>query len=117
MKAALLLAFVLSGCATLAGDPAKMTAEQLKEWVKDKNANLSCGVFNSPYGRGVMTYVVLDKAVVVNGSVTVDNECKVTVTNTLPTKEAKPEERVQLPRTGELNCYRSGTAIVCEPAK
>jgi hypothetical protein len=28
-----------------------------------------------------MTYVVLDRAVVFNGSVTVDAECKVTITN------------------------------------
>jgi hypothetical protein len=58
-----------------------MTADQLHEWVKDKNANISCGVFNSPYGKGVMTYVVLDKGIVVDGSVSVDNECKVVITN------------------------------------
>lgn len=77
----LLAIATLTGCAALPADPAKMNADQLHEWVKDKNANISCGVFNSPYGRGVMTYVVLDKGIVVDGSVSVDNECKVTITN------------------------------------
>jgi len=58
-----------------------MSAEQLKEWAKDKNANIACGIVNSPYGRGVATYVVLDKAVIFNGSVTVDGDCKVSITN------------------------------------
>jgi len=80
----LLLLVLFSGCAQLPVDPAKMSAEQLREWGKDKNANISCGVLNSPYGRGVAVYVILDKAVVVNGTVSVDSECKVTIVNTLP---------------------------------
>lgn len=75
----LLPLLLLVGCANMPADPAKMTAEQLKEWVRDKNANISCGVYNSPYGKGVMTYVVLDKGTIVNGSVSVDNECKVII--------------------------------------
>lgn len=79
---AIALFFIVSGCAaTLPANPEKMTADQLREWVKDKNANVSCGVINSPYGRGVMTSVVLDKAVVINGTVSVDSECKVTIQN------------------------------------
>ena len=75
-----LLALV-AGCATLPANPSEMTAEQLKEWVRDKNANIGCGVINSPYGRGVMVYVVLDKGIIINGMVTVDSECKVTIQN------------------------------------
>ena len=75
-----LLMLMMAGCAnTLPADPTKMSPEQLREMAKDKNANISCGVVNSPYGRGVMTYVVLDKSVVIDGSVTVDNECKVSI--------------------------------------
>jgi len=72
---------VLSGCVSLPVDPTKMSAEQLKEWAKDKNANIVCGIVNSPYGRGIATYVVLDKTVIFNGTVTVDGECKVSITN------------------------------------
>lgn len=100
---------LLASCATnLAGDPSKMDAAQLKEWVRDKNANISCGVFSSPYGRTVMTYVVLDKGIIMNGTVSVDNECKVTFANTKP--EIPRDEVITIPP----NCRRSGNAIVCD---
>ena len=80
--------FAFAGCASIPANPTEMTPDQLKEWVKDKNANIACGVINSPYGRGIAVYVVLDKAVVVNGMVTVDDACKVTITNApAPKKE------------------------------
>lgn len=82
MRMLLLVAVLaLAGCNSLPADPAAMSPEQLKEWAKDKNANISCGIVNSPWGRGVGTYVVLDKGTVFNGTVTVDNECKVTISN------------------------------------
>lgn len=82
---------LLTACANLPADPAQMSPEQLKEWAKDKNANIACGVVNSPYGRGVGTYVVLDKAVIFNGTIAVDSECKVTISNDsrVPPKEIK----------------------------
>lgn len=87
MKTILVLSVLLvSGCMQMPANPEKMTPDQLREWAKDKNANIACGVINSPYGRGVGTYVVLDKGIVVNGSVTVDPECKITITNTVPAK-------------------------------
>jgi starvation-inducible outer membrane lipoprotein len=76
-----LAALSLTACVSLPADPTKMTPEQLREFAKDKNANVTCGVANSPYGRGVMVSVTLDKAVVIDGTVQVDNECKVTITN------------------------------------
>lgn len=77
-----IIVLALAGCgATIPANPEKMSAEQLTAFAKDKNANVACGVINGPWGKGVATYVVLDKAVVFNGSVTVDSECKVTITN------------------------------------
>jgi len=90
-RLSLLLPLILAaGCANVVpADPAKMTPDQLREWSKDRNANVSCGVVNSPYGRGVMTYVTLDRSVVINGSVTVDNECKVTILSSKETPNAQ----------------------------
>ena len=83
-----LLALALAGCVSVPGNPEKMSPDQLREWARDKNANIACGVINSPYGRGIATYVVLDKGVVFNGSVSVDPECKITVTNETHPKPA-----------------------------
>lgn len=77
-----IFSLTLAGCASLPANPTEMSPEQLKEWVKDKNANISCGVINSPYGRGVAVYVVLDKGILIDGTVVVDDQCKVTITNT-----------------------------------
>lgn len=84
MKKSLILIAVLAlaACATnIPADPAKMSAEQLNAWAKDKNANIACSTFKGVYGTGVVNYVVLDKGIVVNGSVTVDQECRVVITN------------------------------------
>lgn len=71
----------LAACASLPADPAKMSAEQLTAYAKDRNATASCAVINSPYGRGVATYVVLDKGTIINGTLTMDSECKVSISN------------------------------------
>lgn len=70
---------ILAGCPTLPANPEKMSPEQLREWAKDKNANIACGVGHTPYGKVTALYVILDKGIVVNGTVTVDPECKVTI--------------------------------------
>ena len=84
MKYAILaiLLCLLPACVSLPADPTKMSAEQLREWAKDKNANIACGTMMSNLGRGVMVTVVLDKGVAYN--VSVDPECKITIT--LPPK-------------------------------
>lgn len=78
---------MFTGCASFGASPTNMTPEQLKEWVKDKNANIVCIVANTPYGKGSALYLNLDKGIVVNGTLTVDDACKTTITNTLtPTR-------------------------------
>lgn len=76
-----LVAVVLSGCAAFPVDYQKMTAEQIRAAVSDKNANVGCSTVNSPYGRGVVTMVTLDRGTMPNGKVTVDDQCKVTIEN------------------------------------
>lgn len=70
----------ISGCASyVPADPAKMSADQIAAYSKDKAAVVSCTVVNSPYGRGVLTFIQLDKGTIPPGSVTADDQCKVTV--------------------------------------
>ena len=87
----LLLVLALAGCAQAPQnfDPSKMSAEQLKAVASDKNATVSCGRVVAATGTAVVVYVNLDKsAIPVNGSVTVDDACKTTVTLTAPAKAA-----------------------------
>jgi len=81
-----LLCLLLAGCVSLPADPTKMSAEQLREWVKDKNANISCGSTISTLGKFGVVSVVIDKGLVPNGAVTVDADCKITITNTVAPK-------------------------------
>ena len=76
------LAILLSACGhNIPADPAKMSAEQLKEWVKDKSANVSCVRGRTAAGDVVATYVNIDKATLPTSGaiVTVDPECRVTI--------------------------------------
>ena len=77
----LLLAGLSAGCLALPANPEKMSPEQIREWTKDKSIAATCTTINSPYGRGIVVHVGMDKGVVAAGSVQVDSECKVTITN------------------------------------
>lgn len=74
------LALLLTGCATIPGDPSKMTAEQLREVVKDKSATLGCATVQTPY-KGNTVFLNLDAGVLKVGEVTVDSDCKITIRN------------------------------------
>ncbi len=80
MKRLLLIA-LLPGCMSLPADPTKMSAEQLREWAKDKSAGVQCVIANTPWGRGIAASVNVDARVLGKGSVTVDSECKISLTN------------------------------------
>jgi len=72
---------LVGGCMSLPYNPADMSAEQLTAAAKDKNASVVCAIGNSPYGRAVIVTVNLDQKVIVQGTVTVDDTCKTTITN------------------------------------
>ncbi len=83
MKALLLLPF-LAACAA-------MSPEQIAQTAKDKNAVVACGIGQGPWGRVATVYVDTNR-IADNNSVTVDAECKVSVTGTkaqIATKETK----------------------------
>lgn len=86
MKAILLLALVLTGCA---GIGSSMSPEQMAQNVKDKNAVVACGSGSGPWGRVVTVYVDSNR-IADNQNVSVDSECKVSVTGTKSTPGAKP---------------------------
>jgi hypothetical protein len=74
----------LAGClngGSLPANPKEMSAEQLKEWVKDKNANAGCLVANTPYGKGNSVFLALDKGIVVNGTIIIKDNCEITIIN------------------------------------
>ena len=75
---AIFACIVLSGCAGF-GTP-NLSPEQLKAAASDKNASVVCAVGTGPWGKVVSTYVNVDKSAVANGTVTVDAECKTTIT-------------------------------------
>lgn len=78
-------AVVLGGCAaggTMLADPSKMSAEQLKEFAKLKEANVWCVVANTPYGKGSSVAINTDKNVA--GTLKVDDACKIEYTAPAP---------------------------------
>jgi hypothetical protein len=77
----LALVLLLAGCTTLPADPAKMSAEQLKEWVRDKNATMSCASAKNAAGNLTMVSASLDKGAVQSGSITVTADCVTTITS------------------------------------
>lgn len=82
-------ALALGGCAgvNMPFNMDKMTPEQIAAFAKIKEANMGCLVVNSPYGRGVGTFVNLDKNVLPPGaSVSIDEQCKVTINSATPVK-------------------------------
>lgn len=73
---------ILAGCANLAGDPAKMSPEQLKASAKDKNAAVSCWNGKTAAGNVTMTFVQADQAIRLGSQITVDADCRTIVTTT-----------------------------------
>lgn len=73
-------------------DLAKMTAEQIKEASKVRDAIVTCVEIGTPWGKQRAVTMSVDKGVIANGSVLVDGECKATFQNgaTAPAKPATP---------------------------
>jgi hypothetical protein len=74
-----MLALPLAGCLGFAPN---MTPEQLQASAKDKNASVACATGIGPGGKTGVVYVNVDKSSINSGTVTVDNDCKVSITAT-----------------------------------
>lgn len=70
----LILVLLVSACST-------MSPEQMAQNAKDKNAVVACGQGTGPWGKVTTVYVDTNK-INDNNTVTVDGECKVSVTGT-----------------------------------
>lgn len=80
MKTSLIiLALALAGCST-------MSPEQMAQNAKDKNAVVACGQGSGPWGKVTTVYVDTNK-IADNNTVSVEGECKITVTGTKATAE------------------------------
>jgi hypothetical protein len=77
----LLMFLPLAGCAGMTG----MTPEQLEAAGKAKDVSVMCLQANGPWGKGQTIYLNIDKSVIRDGSIAVDDACKVTFSN----KDAK----------------------------
>lgn len=70
----ILAVLFLAGCST-------MSPEQMAQNAKDKNAVVACGVGSGPWGKVTTVYIDTNK-INDNNAVSVDGECKVSVTGT-----------------------------------
>lgn len=86
--ASLLACTALAGCASIPGDPSRMSADQLTALAKDRSASAACTVVNTPWGPGRTIYISLDKATIAGGTVTIGPDCTATIT---------AEQRIPLP--------------------
>lgn len=77
--------FPVLAFAALAYGCASMSPEQLAIAAKDKNAVVACGQGTGPWGKVVTVYVDTNR-ISDNNAVTVDGECKVSVTGTKAAK-------------------------------
>ena len=84
LLAALITVAVLSGCAGTGGSGyASMTPEQLNALAKMKDASVQCIKGSTPFTGPFLTVLVtMDKGVIPEGGVTVDGDCRVSLTNT-----------------------------------
>lgn len=64
----------------------RMTAEQLKEVAKIKDAGITCISVGTPWGRQGALFISVDKGVIVSGAVVVDPDCKASISTTPPAK-------------------------------
>ena len=88
----LTILFFVGGCVTggsLPANPEKMSEGQLREWVKDKNANAGCLVANTPYGKGNSVFLALDRGIVVNGTITIKDNCEIIIQTFSPGAQPK----------------------------
>jgi hypothetical protein len=96
MKALIVIPLLaMWGCTTIPANPADMTPEQLREWVKDKSASVSCVVARNATGTVVMAMANLDKTSIKGGSLVIkpSSDCEMTIVADSPAKPASaPKE-------------------------
>lgn len=92
---ALLAALALAGCAALQGP--NLSVDQLKAMAADKSAAIVCTQIVGAGGAGTVVTVNMDQRVIIDGGITVEPNCKTTITNTTPPKPAPATPPAQPP--------------------
>ena len=81
--AAALAMLALSACA--ANQPFQgMNADQINAAIADKDAAATCTVVNSPWGKGITTWINVNANIVRNGGLKIAADCSVDFTNAAP---------------------------------
>ena len=73
------IAILLTACNSMPADPAKMTPEQLREWVRDKSASVTCISAKNAVGNVTTVVANLDAGTVKTGVVTISTDCVTTI--------------------------------------
>lgn len=76
MTRILILALPLAGCMSMPADPSRLSPEQLKALAADKNVTAVCAVLTTPWGPQRSALLSVDKTVLQNGAVAIDQDCK-----------------------------------------
>lgn len=76
----LFVALALGGCASLPGDPSKMTPEQLKANAKDRNSTAACSNGKTAAGNVTLIYVNADQGTRLGSTVNIKADCETTIT-------------------------------------
>lgn len=80
MKILLATLVLLAGCNTLPGDPANMTAEQIKANAKDRNSTAACVSGKTAAGNVTTIYINADQGVRLGSTVNIKADCETTIT-------------------------------------
>lgn len=83
-------AAIVSACANLAADPAKMTPEQLKAAAKDKNASGACATGKNMAGTFTTVYVNADQGSNIGSRVTINGGDCTTIVETVSKAASAP---------------------------
>ena len=84
LATAAVAAVLLAGCMAMPADPSKMSPEQLKALSADKNVSAVCAVLTTPWGPQRSALLSVDKSVLMNGAVAIDQDCKLQYIATPP---------------------------------
>ncbi len=82
----------MAGCQSLMQPSTEMSASQMKELVKDKNASVICASVIGAWGTAKTVVINLDQNAIKDGGISIDGEkgCTASITSMAPVKPVLP---------------------------